>query len=137
MLPIKQGSIGEIPPSTRRSPGRSAATARAAVFTMSPKIRHSGSIWKSQCERLFGSFQNITASINRRPPSTDVDFLLGMGGDLEAGAAQHGFGRRAIRYPPVGLVARIAVLDEEHLREVRPVEDPGLGKRIVLLDGRR
>src|SRR6185437_10573599 len=64
MRRINSGSIGEIPPSTRGRPGRSAAAACAARIVISEKMRQSGSrSTKSQCDLLLGSFQNITASI--------------------------------------------------------------------------
>src|SRR5919108_765689 len=59
--------MGEIPPSTRSTFGFSAATAWAASLVMSANVRHSGSISKAQCDLLFGSFQNITASIMVTP----------------------------------------------------------------------
>ena len=45
--------------------GRSGLMRRIATdacATMSAKRFHSGSKWKFQCERLFGSFHNTTAS---------------------------------------------------------------------------
>src|SRR5690242_3863742 len=54
--------MGEIPPSTIGNSGFSRRTAWAAVIAISANIFQSGSILKSQCERLFGSFHNITAS---------------------------------------------------------------------------
>src|SRR5947207_2519779 len=131
---MNSGSIGEIPPSTRGSPGVSAATATDARLTISPKIRQFGSIWKSQWERLFGSFQNITASITRLPPSANENLLLGVVRDLEACAAQHRLSRGAIGDPPVGVVSRVPLLDEVHLREIGPLKDLALGKRIVVFD---
>src|SRR5690349_10666583 len=101
MFSTKPGSIGDIPPSTRRSAGRSAFTALAASFTMSPKMVQPGSISKFQWDRLFGSFQNITASTIRRSPA-HVDLFFGMVENLEPGAAQHGFRAGAVGNPPVG-----------------------------------
>src|SRR5206468_12762979 len=104
------GSMGEMPPSTRRSLGFTALIASHDALTIAAKIRHPGSISKFQCERLFGSFQSITASTTRRPPFADVDLRLGMRRDLEPGAAQHGLGAGAVGNPPVGGIVRIAVL---------------------------
>src|SRR4051795_1358778 len=79
MRVTKPESIGDMPPSTRRSAGLSARTASPAPRTISLKISHSGScVSKSQCDLLFGSFQNITAS-SMRPPSSRV-VLHGAGG---------------------------------------------------------
>src|SRR5438093_9898853 len=76
ILRMKLGSIGEIPPSTRVIRLASAETAVAAHFTMSPKIRHSGSSEKSQCEILLGSFQNITASTTILAPQHVLQIVL-------------------------------------------------------------
>src|SRR5256885_3687243 len=59
---MKCGSIGEIPPSTILISGFTFRIARAAAIAMVANIFQSGSILKSQCERLFGSFHNMTAS---------------------------------------------------------------------------
>src|SRR5437773_1133056 len=59
---MKLGSIGEMPPSTI---GRSGFIVRmdfAARIAISANIFQSGSILKSQCDRLLGSFHSITAS---------------------------------------------------------------------------
>src|ERR1051326_3568532 len=69
MFVMKAGSMGEIPPRRRGKPGTSLFTALAAALVMAAKIFHSGSISKSQCDLLFGSFQSITASITRWPRS--------------------------------------------------------------------
>src|SRR4051812_36423331 len=55
--------MGDIPPRTFGSPGRSAAIACDADLVIAPNIRHSLSISKSQCDRLLGSFHSMTASI--------------------------------------------------------------------------
>jgi hypothetical protein len=60
---MNSGSIGEMPPSTLVSAGCSAAVAALAAATMLANVVQSGSISKSQWDMLFGSFQNITASI--------------------------------------------------------------------------
>jgi hypothetical protein len=65
IVTMKPGSMGEMPPSTRVSPGRSARTAPEAAWTVRAKIRHPSSTSKSQCDLLLGSFQNLTASIIR------------------------------------------------------------------------
>src|SRR5689334_17090556 len=114
MLRMKSGSIGEIPPSTRRTRGLSARTASAARFTIPANWVHPWSIVKSQCERLFGSFQSITASTTRVSPPADIDFVLGMIGDLEPRASQHRFGAGTIRNPPVRRVVRVSLLHEIH-----------------------
>src|SRR5579872_2917199 len=59
---MKLGSMGEIPPRTIGRWGFTRRTALAAAIVISANRFQSGSIWKSQCERLFGSFHNITAS---------------------------------------------------------------------------
>src|SRR6266404_4571116 len=59
---MKFGSIGDIPPRAIGRPGFSRRIAFDAVITISAKIFQSGSILKSQCERLLGSFHSITAS---------------------------------------------------------------------------
>src|SRR6185437_12252586 len=59
---MNSGSIGEIPPSTRVMAGRSAAMAWQAPMIICAKAHQSGSCSRSQCERLFGSFQSMTAS---------------------------------------------------------------------------
>src|SRR5437867_2764701 len=133
MFEMKLGSMGEMPPNTRLSPGFSAATAREAPLTMPAKIFQPGSRWKSQCERLFGSFQNITASITN-PPLANEDFLLGTVDDLETGAAQHGFRAGAVRDPPVGVIARIRMLNEKHPGKRGPIEDFAIGERVVLFE---
>src|SRR4051794_36865650 len=108
MFRMKPGSIGDMPPRTFLSPEFSAFTAFEARFTMVAKTRHSGSISKFQCERLFGSFQNITEStMGRRLAPADVYLFFGMLDDLETRAAQHGFRARAIRNPPVRRIVRI------------------------------
>ncbi len=60
---MKSGSIGEMPPSTRGSPGASAAIACPAALQVSAKITQPGSASRSQWDLLFGSFQIIAASI--------------------------------------------------------------------------
>src|SRR5207302_9386477 len=108
--------------------------------TIAAKIRQSLSSSKSQWDMLFGSFQNITESImggvhrswfevGEGGVAADEDLGLGMGHDGEAGAAQHRFDRRAIRDPPVGLVAGILVLDEMQFRVPRRVEHSPFRKR--------
>src|SRR5258708_27684267 len=128
---MKAGSIGEIPPSTRRNRGFSALTASAARLTIEAKLRHSGSSSKFQCERLLGSFQSITASITMTPPVADVHFVFRMARDVEARAAQHGLAAGLVRNPPIGRVVRVLLLHEVHCRVARILKDGGLGKIVV------
>src|ERR1700731_4441598 len=58
----KLGSIGEMPPSTMVKSGLTRRIACAAFVVISANIFQSGSILKSQWERLLGSFHSITAS---------------------------------------------------------------------------
>src|SRR6476620_1573706 len=104
------GSIGEIPPRTFGRAGFTCVTAAAAAFTMSEKIFHSGSSSKFQCDLLFGSFQNITASTMGHllvEMATDVHFLLGVIEDLVTRTAQHRLDTRSIWHPPICRVVRI------------------------------
>src|SRR4051812_26918207 len=64
---MKFGSMGEMPPSTMGRSGFSRRTAFAPARHMAANIFQSGSTLKSQCERLFGSFHNITASTINDP----------------------------------------------------------------------
>src|SRR5207248_289096 len=127
MRRMKTGSIGEMPPSTRVNPGRASPTASELSRAMRPKMRHSGSSSKSQCERLFGSFQIIAASITRSSPRygrertparvhllprAHVHLLLGVAEDAEARAPQHRLRAGAVGEPPVGVVSRVGALDE-------------------------
>src|SRR6478672_766154 len=59
--------MGEMPPSTMGSSGFSLRMALLAAMTMSENIFQSGSSLKSQCERLLGSFHNMTASTMHAP----------------------------------------------------------------------
>src|SRR5690348_12529365 len=59
--------MGEMPPNTSRSWGRTARTAAVASNAMWAKPRHCGSNSKFQWERLLGSFQTIKASNNFNP----------------------------------------------------------------------
>ena len=52
-----------MPPSTRVSAGLSAFTAAAASCAICANLSQPGSSARSQCDLLFGSFQNLTASI--------------------------------------------------------------------------
>src|SRR5688572_17325421 len=122
-----------MPPSTRVSRGFSAATASAAILIIAANMVQPGSISKSQCDLLLGSFQNITASITLnllqlisrlddarhfRGPANE-NFRLRMGHDLKPRAAQHRFHTSAIRNPPVRRIAAEMPLDEIHLRKLR------------------
>src|SRR5437764_5740833 len=129
--------------------------ASVAVFTSSAKIRHCGSISKSQCDLLFGSFQIIAASTMDRPPSAcrrmarglrginrarpfvgdwppfaDEHFGLGVNDNLEPGAAQHRLRAGAVGDPPVGRITAILVLDAVHARAAGPLEDVRLPEVI-------
>src|SRR3954462_12170356 len=59
---MKLGSMGEMPPSTMGSLGLTRRIASTPASAMAANFFQSGSSLKSQCERLFGSFHNITAS---------------------------------------------------------------------------
>src|SRR5215468_1858063 len=96
----------------------------------------SGSSSKFQCDRLFGSFQNIAASSMRTPSAADVDLLLGLVEDFESSAAQHRFGAGPVGDPPIGGIVRVALLDEVHCGESGLIEYVRFEKRIVLLDCR-
>src|SRR3954471_19455104 len=130
---MNSGSIGEIPPRTHGMSGATLRTASAARRVIAENVCHSGSSSKSQCERLFGSFHSITASIidvlrvldlGPLPAAADVDLVLGMIADHEAGAAQHRLHAGAVRDPPVRRIAGVALLHEVHARESTLVEDP-------------
>src|SRR5436190_9034486 len=64
--------------------------------------------------------------------AADIDLLLGMLGNAEAGAAQHRFDASAVRYPPIGPVAGEFLLDEMHSRKAAAVEQFG-GPEVVVL----
>src|ERR1044071_5441669 len=96
MLRLNYGWIAESPPSTLRTRECSARIASDARFTIPANMLQPWSIVKSQCERLFGSFQSITASTTRVSPFADVHFVFGVFHNLETGAAQHRLGARAI-----------------------------------------
>src|SRR6185312_2924822 len=113
MFRMKRASMGEMPPNTRRTAGRSAVTASAARLTMRAYALQSGSSSKFQCERLFGSFHSITASTTRSPPA-HVDLFLGMIGDRKARTTQHRLRAGAIGNPPVGGIVRVRALHEVH-----------------------
>src|SRR5881227_919416 len=66
-----EGSIGEIPPSTRGISGLTSAMALHAAIAISAKRLQSGSTSGSQCDLLFGSFQILTASIIGPPRVAD------------------------------------------------------------------
>src|SRR5947199_4252020 len=105
---MKSGSIGEIPPRTQVMLLFDARTASAARRVMSENVCHSGSSSKSQCERLFGSFQSITASTGMDVfLPADVDLILRVIDDAEAAAAQHRFYAGAVRNPPVRRILSI------------------------------
>src|SRR5581483_8567227 len=132
---MKLASMGEMPPRTFVIRGFSARTASHAAFTISLKMRHSGSTSKSQWDMLFGSFHSITASTIcllpnvRRIFSTDVDFVFGIVEDRKSRVAQHGLYACFIWNPPVGWIVRVTVLDEAHLGKSRVVKHRGLLER--------
>src|SRR3954453_20143261 len=137
---MNPGSIGEMPPNTRFSFGLTSRIQSDATFTIFENTCHPGSISKSQCDLLLGSFQIITASTNRsllraaRAPLADVYLFFGMIGDIEAGTPQHRLHTGAIRDPPVRAVTRIMMLNEVHFREVIVVEDVSLPERVIVFD---
>src|SRR4051794_693287 len=123
------GSIGEMPPNTRVTPGFTSATASAAATAISENLCHSGSISKSQCDLLFGSFQIMTASIIISLGNGRVDrsrcaphgFVLANENlrfrvidHFEPGAAQHCLRASTVRNPPVGGITGVTFLNEIH-----------------------
>src|SRR5690349_13066989 len=147
--------MGEMPPSTIFTSGFTLRMARAPVMARSANIFQSGSILKSQCERLFGSFHSITASTMLSPGKTlqcavqfHVQYVLPvalhipgltypgfqfrMGDNLQARAAQHSLRRRDVRDPPVRGIVRVLVLDKVHGREI-PVFEYFLVPEVVVL----
>src|SRR4051794_28157056 len=66
-----------------------------------------------------------------------MDLDLGVADDREAGTAQHGFGTGAIRYPPIGRIVGIAVLDEMQPGIVWPVEWLDVPEIVILGDWAR
>src|SRR3954451_11112348 len=71
MLRMKDGSIGDMPPSTRGSVGWALRIAFPAASARLANMAQSGSIRMSQCDLLLGSFQILAASIIGRSPATD------------------------------------------------------------------
>src|SRR3954454_8932655 len=132
---MKSGSIGEMPPRTQGMLLFDERTASAASRVMSENVRHSGSSSKSQCDRLFGSFQSITASTGMDVfLAADVDLALGMIDDAEAAAAQHRLDARAVRNPPVRRILRVFFLDEIHQRIAVALKHRVVPERIVVRD---
>src|SRR5919197_3404749 len=123
---MKSGSTGEMPPITRITSRCSARTAWPASRAIALKIFQSLSIWKSQWDMLFGSFQIITAStgISLLHPSgrihragvsqldgllarpAHVDLGMRVIDHLAAGGWQQGIGAGAVGDPPVGGILR-------------------------------
>src|SRR3954447_236898 len=141
---MNSGSIGEIPPRTQGMAGATLRTASAARRVMVENVCHSGSISKSQCERVFWSFYSITASImiasgvldvGPCAAAADIDLVLGMVSDRESRAAKHRFHAGPVRNPPVRRIAGIALLDEVHARIAALVEDARFEERIVVRHG--
>src|SRR3954468_8503207 len=112
---MKSGSMGEIPPRTRRTRGCSAFTASDARLIICAKIVQPGSISKFQCERLLGSFQSITAS-TMRASSADVNLVLRLVHDGKTRTAQHRLHTGTVGDPPVRGIVRVAMLHKIHLR---------------------
>src|SRR3954452_4505396 len=132
---MKSGSIGEMPPRTQVMLPFEVRTASAASRVISENVRHSGSSSKSQCDKLFGSFQSITASTGMDVfLAADVDLALGMIDDTEAAAAQHRLHAGAVRNPPVRRIFRILFLDEIHQRIAVALEHRVIPERIVVGD---
>src|SRR3954470_21630283 len=63
---MNPGSMGEMPPRTRGRAGCARLTAAPAMLIISANFSQRGSISKSQWDLLFGSFQNMAASIINR-----------------------------------------------------------------------
>src|SRR5579872_4525541 len=131
MVRTKSGSIGEMPPSTRRTFEFSARTASQARFTICAYALHPGSISKFQWERLFGSFQSITESTTGLTPLADVHFLFRMIDDGKTCAAQHRFRAGAIGNPPVGGIVRVSLFHKVHRRIRGLFENRSLPEAIV------
>src|SRR5436305_1913631 len=128
-------SYVEIPPRTQVMLLFDARTASAARRVISENVRHSESSSKSPCERLFGSFQSITASTGMDVfLAADVDLTLEMIDDAEAAAAQHRLDARAVRNPPVGRILGVLFLDEIHQRIAVALEHRVIPERIVVGD---
>src|SRR3954467_4112086 len=143
--------MGEMPPSTMGTSGFTARIASAPASTSCANIFQSGSSLKSQCERLLGSFHNITASTIVRlrrllrealehPFELEVEHVLavarlefsrraypglgfGMVHDLEPCGAQHRLRRSTVRDPPVRRIAGVLVLHEVRDRPARVFKD--------------
>src|SRR5579871_463856 len=134
MLRMNPASMGEMPPSTRRSRGLSVCTASEASLTISAYVFQPGSISKFQCDRLLGSFHSITASITAQSPSTEVNLLFRPVENLKPGAAQHGFQAGAVGNPPVRWIVAVPLLDEVQRRIARSRKDIGFAERIILFE---
>src|SRR3954471_21964992 len=160
---MKLGSMGEIPPSTIGSFGFARRIASTPARAMAANFFQSGSSLKSQCERLFGSFHNITASTMacdfsrccftfslEQPSDFQVEDVLpiarlqfagdaypglrlGMIHDLKPARAQHRFRRGTVRDPPIGGIACVLVLDKERCRPARVLENVLLPEVIVVV----
>src|SRR4051812_33970522 len=148
---MNAGSMGDVPPRTRVRAAFSARTAAPASAVMSEKTVHPSSSSKSQWERLFGSFQSITASITivlsaggigrlrfggNLAAATDEHLRLRLTFDGEAGAAEHGHHAGLVRDPPVGGIAGVTAFDEVQLGIAGVVEDLRLGERVVVFESR-
>src|SRR5260370_20985505 len=158
MSEMKCESMGEMPPSTRGNSGFSRRSVRVGAITMSENCFQAGSILKSQCDRLLGSFHSITASTIHAPGRAGVlksarEFLfkdalaffrylagkanpcfrLGMGFDLQAGAAQHCFHAAMVWNPPVCRISGILFFDEVHAGKIRAPKNVFVPEVIILV----
>src|SRR5579884_1393392 len=148
--------MGEIPPSTIFTSGLTLRMARAPAIASSANIFQSGSILKSQCDRLFGSFHSITASTMFSPAEVlqrarqlkienvlpiplhapgfaDPGLCLRVRHDFQPRAAQHRLGRGYVRNPPVRRIVSVLVLDEVHRWKIKVLENLFIPEVIVLL----
>jgi hypothetical protein len=64
------------------------------------------------------------------PPFADIDFSLRVADNLKSGTPQHGLDAGAIRNPPVGRVAGVAMLDKVRYGIPRLVENFRFAERI-------
>src|SRR5581483_5342119 len=148
--------MGEIPPSTIFTSGLTLRMALAPAIARSANIFQSGSILKSQCDRLFGSFHSITASTmfspaevlqrarqlkieNVLPVPLDTlrfahpGFCLRVSHDVQPRTAQHRLRGSYVRNPPVRRIVSVLVLDEVHRWKIKVLENLFIPEVIVLL----
>src|SRR5215469_10649375 len=81
--------------------------------------------------------RRVDRAIGARPRArpTEINFLSRIAVDEKTRAAKHRFHAGAVRYPPIRIVARIAIFDERQMRIARPLEDCGLAEGIILVEG--